>query len=234
MMDLGAKTIELFKKFELQDFALVKEDEPAGFYDFALVEGSSVTEENFKKLKDLRKRTKKLIAFGTCAHLGGVQEMKNYYDLAKTYRAVYRFKGIANPKIVPISKVVKVDYVIPGCPISGEEFLAIMESLAEGQEPKIPERPVCYECQKNGNECLLLKGEACLGPITLAGCNSVCLNSGVRCSACRGPLADTNIKSLKDLINGFKGEKTLLKIMELFGARDEIEEIENKSKISNS
>lgn len=53
--------------------------------------------------------------------------------------------------------------------------------------------PVCAECLLHGDDCLLAIGEACLGPITNAGCKGICLRKGKICEGCRGPItsADT-------------------------------------------
>lgn len=48
--------------------------------------------------------------------------------------------------------------------------------------------PVCAECLLYGGDCLLTREEACLGPITNAGCDGVCLREGKPCVGCRGPI----------------------------------------------
>ncbi|GAJ21487.1 unnamed protein product, partial [marine sediment metagenome] len=57
------------------------------------------------------------------------------------------------------------------------------------------------ECKINENTCLLVeKGELCLGPITVAGCNARCPNSGIPCSGCRGPVEEANIASEVEIL----------------------------------
>lgn len=46
--------------------------------------------------------------------------------------------------------------------------------------------PVCAECPLPEEECLLAKGEVCLGPVTMAGCRAACIKEGSPCSGCRG------------------------------------------------
>ena len=73
---------------------------------------------------------------------------------------------------------------------------------------------------------LLQQGKICLGPIALAGCNAVCLNSRQECWACRGILdqADEKIKNLiKIMQNHGWSLAEILEKMEFFGARDRIE-----------
>ncbi|MEM2739618.1 MAG: 2Fe-2S iron-sulfur cluster-binding protein [Candidatus Bathyarchaeia archaeon] len=48
--------------------------------------------------------------------------------------------------------------------------------------------PVCAECPLHRDDCLLARGEVCLGPLTNAGCGGVCIRGGKICEGCRGPL----------------------------------------------
>lgn len=48
--------------------------------------------------------------------------------------------------------------------------------------------PVCAECPLYGDSCLALRGEPCLGPLTIAGCNAECTRKGLACIGCRGPI----------------------------------------------
>lgn len=89
--------------------------------------------------------------------MGGIPEIKNYQEGAETIKHVYKYiQGISNPEVKELGKVVKVDFAFPGCPITAEEFLKYMPELLEGRIPVIPDNPVCLECQKKGNRCLLL------------------------------------------------------------------------------
>lgn len=225
LLNLGEKLLKLFEIFNLGNFSWAEEKKEALHYDIVLVEGTPLTDEDFKNLKRLRKKSKILIAFGTCAHLGGVQEIKNYHGMGKKecLQQVYAFiKRIANPNVVPLHRVVKVDYFIPGCPVDKEEVWRVLSDLYAGKPIKLPKRPVCYECQKQEYECLLQKGEPCLGPIIWGGCQAICLKSKRFCYGCRGPIP--GISAAKHLCNLQKliGEKNLKRIMQTFGAEDEI------------
>jgi len=48
--------------------------------------------------------------------------------------------------------------------------------------------PVCAECPLYGEDCLVVRGYPCLGPITVAGCGAQCPLSGSYCIGCRGPI----------------------------------------------
>ena len=101
----------------------------------------------------------------------------------------------------PLYSFVKVDFSISGCPIEKEQFLQAASSLVHGDIPVLPKYAVCTECKINENTCLLVeKGELCLGPITLAGCNARCLGYGIACSGCRGPVKEANIASEVEIL----------------------------------
>ena len=194
-----------------------------------MVEGTPITKENFKKLEEARKKAKYLIALGSCAHLGGIQQIKNYGDKKNHINYVYpKPEGINNPDIKPISDFVEVDFTIPGCPINNKEFLKVMEDLADDKVPHIQDKPVCWECQLQGEECLLQKGLPCYGPITRGGCEAVCLSHGFPCYACRGPVSKPNVKSLRNIFKKHGLEKDFEVLMQEFGAADEILNKEKK------
>ena len=76
------------------------------------------------------------------------------------------------------------------------------------------------------------EGKICLGPISLGGCNAVCLNSRQECWACRGILdqADEKILNLiKILAHHGWNKNEIIEKMEFFGARDRIEKAFQKA-----
>lgn len=231
ILDLGKHILDLFEEVEVVDFKLIEgKKEPAKF-DIVFAEGSIITREDEKKIKDLRRRTKILVAIGACAHLGGVPEIKNYAGKDKVFRRVYgNIKGIENPEVRPVAEVVKTDFIIPGCPIDGDEFLKFIYVLKEGREPKIPDRPVCYECVLNGYDCLLQKSVPCLGSIILGGCKAICLKSEYPCEGCRGPIKDADLKTMKKKLRKIISEKEINYLLEKYGIKDNIEKQENENK----
>ncbi|MDO8669203.1 MAG: hypothetical protein Q7K65_02830 [Candidatus Buchananbacteria bacterium] len=223
MLDQGQRFLDWLKKTNLEEFRLV-EDEPmtAKHYDICFIEGNPVTRDNIKLLKHLRKTSDLLVVVGNCAALGGVWEVKNYQSKQKTIKQVYKKLKVENPDIKEVNNFVKVDFTIPTCPIDGDEFMRIANNLIDGLDPKIPQNPVCYECQTSGYECLLLKGEICLGPITLAGCKAVCLKSKQACWGCRGLFDNAKVFNfMTHLLNNFPREQ-VYRVMEVFGAKDTI------------
>jgi len=226
LLDQGKRFLDLIKNFEVDEFRLI-EDRPmtADHYDICFIEGNPVTKENIALLKKMRKISDTLIVLGNCAALGGVWELKNYKSKQKTIKQVYQKLKVPNPDIKEINNFVKVDFTIPGCPITGSEFMEVAYMLLEGRKPRLDQSPVCYECQTRGYECLLQKGEICLGPITLAGCEAVCLKSKQACWGCRGLFEGAQVENLMThLLNNFSREQ-IYQVMEVFGVKDSIMEL---------
>ncbi len=58
-------------------------------YDIAIIEGSITRVEDEKRLEIIRTRAKVLIALGACATIGGVNKLKNNFELDDVKRCVY-------------------------------------------------------------------------------------------------------------------------------------------------
>jgi len=65
--------------------------------------------------------------------------------------------------------------------------------LERGNQYGVEGIPVCSECPLHGDDCLLAKGETCLGPLTIAGCGGVCMQMLRVCEGCRGPVTRLDI-----------------------------------------
>ncbi|MDD5134340.1 MAG: cytochrome B [Phycisphaerae bacterium] len=195
-------------------------------YDIAIIEGSITRPEDEEKLWLIRSRAKILIALGACATLGGINKLKNNFDLNDVKKCVYG-KDASKPHLYTeltkaVDEVVEVDYKIHGCPIEAKEFISIIRSLLIGKKPEIPEYPVCVECKAKGNPCLWEYGQLCLGPIIRAGCNARCPSAGHRCYGCRGYINKPNVEAAKDVIEKYGlSVEDLKSKMVLFGSRQD-------------
>ncbi len=176
----------------------------APFYDIAFIEGSITRIRDEERLRDIRQRSKILVEFGACAHLGGVNKLKNLRDATTVRREVYgdswNMPHLDTYPTRAVHEVVKVDAAIPGCPINRQEFLTIVKMLAMGLPPKLPDYPVCVECKKRDNVCLFDIGQVCLGPVTRAGCDAICPANRSACEGCRGLVPDPNKNSMKEVL----------------------------------
>jgi len=195
-------------------------------YDIAIIEGSITRLEDEERIKMIRSRAKVLIALGACAVIGGINKLKNNFDLDEVKKCVYgRAAGKPHLRTGPtkaVGEVVQVDYAVPGCPIDRKEFTYIVRSLLMGKKPEIPEYPVCVECKAAGNPCLWQYDQVCLGPIIRAGCGARCPSSGFRCFGCRGYVDNPNVDAARDVIVRYGLSIDDLKTkMVLFGSKQE-------------
>ncbi len=195
-------------------------------YDIAIVEGSITRLEDEKRLKEIRNRASILVALGACATTGGVNKLKNNFDMDEVKRCVYGASAcmshLSTAPTKALDEVVKVDYKIHGCPINNKEFAYVVRCLAIGKTPFIPNYSVCVECKKKGNVCRFEYGEICLGPIIRAGCDATCPSAGAPCLGCRGYVDDPNVNAAKDIMQQYNLTVEDLKSrMLLFGSKQE-------------
>lgn len=176
-------------------------------YDIAIIEGSITRPEDEHRLQIIRSRAKVLIALGACATLGGVNKMKNNFDLNEVKRCVYGkdadMPHLATTTTRAVHEVVEVDCKIHGCPINGEEFARIIRELLLGKSPFIADYPVCVECKAKENVCRYEYDEICLGPIIRAGCGAPCPTAGWRCFGCRGFVDNPNVEAAKEVMDKY-------------------------------
>ena len=195
-------------------------------YDVAIIEGSITREEDEQRIKEIRGKAKILIALGACATIGGVNKIKNNFEMQDIKECVYgkdaNMKHLDTYPTKGVNEVVKVDYMVHGCPINIKEFAYIVRSLAIGKEPKIPNYPVCVECKMKENVCRFEYDEICLGPITRAGCDAKCPSSGMWCFGCRGFVDKPNVNAAREVMAEYgKTLDDLRGKMLLFGSKQE-------------
>ena len=194
------------------------------------------TEEHLKSLKEIRERSKVMIAIGTCACHGGPQAMKlGEGKWEEMYKKVYGNAKINVSKAFeaqPIDAFVKVDMYIPGCPIDKTEFLGAVSKLVAGRHPYLLKAPVCLECRWKENPCMLYAGRFCAGPLTKSGCGAVCPTHNLPCVGCWGPTDDLNVSSEYQLLKekGYDPDEIIKKIKKFGGARvaQLVKDLENK------
>ncbi len=187
-------------------------------YEIAFVEGSITRSDEAERLQKIRANAKILVALGSCACFGGVNQLKNRFSIDWVKKEVYGNSPIETETVRPLEDVVKVDLKIFGCPVKKEEVEKIVTNIAIGKAVVHPKYPICTECKANENICLFDLGEPCLGPITRGGCDSWCPNNRFGCWGCRGPAEDANVEQLKKIMkeHGFS-EDIILDRLECFG-----------------
>ncbi len=191
-----------------------------GEYDAALVEGCISMPHEVELLQELRRRSRYLIALGTCAVWGGVAALRNGEDRELLRQQVYGLNPLAcetfNPQ--PLQSLVQVDAAVSGCPPEKDELLRLLAGLVRGALPVSIDYPVCTECRMRENLCLLTERDIlCLGPLVLGGCGARCPSMLVPCEGCRGPVPESNMKEYLELCaqKGF-GRLTVLERLHRF------------------
>ncbi len=127
--------------------------------DVGIVSGGIRNEKEKHVTQEMRKKTKTLIALGSCACFGGIPAMANMWPLQELYDKVYRGSKTTDSAQTPsqnlpplldrvyaLDEVVKVDVSIPGCPTAPELVVEALTSLLQGKTFELAERSVCDDC----------------------------------------------------------------------------------------
>jgi sulfhydrogenase subunit delta len=197
-------------------FEFSSDNEAIAPSNVSIIEGNPSGKEQENLLRRIRKHSEVIIALGACANIGGLQSIRN--NLPK--------KLINKDRVKAVPEIIKVDYTIPGCPINHQELYDCLMDIYWGKTFVLPQLPVCFECRKNENGCLIKDKKPCLGPITRSGCNSVCVNNGGSCLGCRGQISQPNINKINEILEPMIGEKRTKDIVNLYG--ENIKEIQKK------
>ena len=201
VINFETELVELLEQVDIVNFREAMQEKGED-YQIAFIDGAITTESEISRINKLREQAKILVAMGACACLGGVNCLKNFRPMEENLKIVYGDSAKYYDTIParPVSAVVNVDYELPGCPMNRHEFIKLSKALLLGEKFELPNYPVCVECKMAGNVCVFDKGEFCLGPVTRAGCNAICINSGRRCWGCRGLIDDPNVNSEKEIL----------------------------------
>ena len=155
---------------------------PDGELDLALFSGAVRNSENEHVAKLLRAKSRILVAFGSCAHMGGIPGLANLTRKDDILATVY----LGNPSLQPgnktvpqprtaanggtleiptfyrrvyrLSDVVDVDYFVPGCPPAPAQVKSVLQAVVGGHLPArksvlgAGERALCDECRRTKSE----------------------------------------------------------------------------------
>jgi len=204
-LNLGEELLTLTRLVNIKHFAEAGFIDESAPVDIAFIEGSISTNQELLRVKTIRKASQYLITIGACATSGGIQALRNMHDANAWVEGIY-----ASPEYIdsletvsPIKDHVRVDFEIWGCPVSSEQVIEVIRSLLSGVTPADTTEKVCAQCKRLQVVCrMVANGEACLGPVTKAGCGAICPAFGRGCYACYGPSTDNNISSLTNRFQG--------------------------------
>jgi len=154
-----------------------------GFIDVTLFNGAVRNSENEHMAKLLRQKSKILVAYGSCSHLGGIPGLANFTTKEALFERVYHTsESTVNPdKVVPLpeykvdegvlelpvfyndvrtlDQVVDVDYYLPGCPPQTERLVEVFMAIVTGAELPPPGSVVGALEKTQCDECKRKKTE---------------------------------------------------------------------------
>ncbi|MEK6979700.1 MAG: hypothetical protein AABW86_05740 [Candidatus Micrarchaeota archaeon] len=120
-----------FEWKERIDFAhckMLKSKNDSTNLDVAFVEGAISTDTEKKKLSEIRKNAKKLVAVGACACTGMPSSQRNNFD-EKTKNEIEDFLRQHSlwSNVLTVKDVVNADDSLPGCPMDGKMFVSLID-----------------------------------------------------------------------------------------------------------
>ncbi len=127
-----------------------------GFIDVTLFNGAIRNTENEHMAKLLRQKSKLLVAYGSCAHMGGIPGLANFTNKEAIFnRAYVESESTSNPErtfpqphfevpegilelptmyndVKTLDQTVDVDYYLPGCPPQTERLVEVFLAIVTG------------------------------------------------------------------------------------------------------
>jgi sulfhydrogenase subunit delta len=198
LLDLEDELLALADAVDVTEFKELTSRSSKGPFEVALIDGSITTEDDLERIREVRRRSKVLVALGACATSGGIQALRNFADVGEVNRVVSTtpeyVKTLATS--TPVADHVVVDFELRGCPPNKHQLLEVVSALLAGRKPRTPAHSVCVECKIRGNVCVMVLGTPCLGPVTHAGCGAICPAYHRGCYGCFGPMETPNTASL--------------------------------------
>jgi F420-non-reducing hydrogenase small subunit len=178
--------LRLLEKVHISYCPMLIDELEIGEVEVAIVDGAVRVKEDEEKLLEIRKKSRYLVAWGTCATFGGIPAFANQYELEELIEESYGqtqdpfayylsgAHGISKTayqeselkmlrRVGKLNDFVRVDYYLPGCPpkISILSQL-VSELIGEGQILK-PRPIVCSECNRKALKTPLVES-VCVFP----------------------------------------------------------------------
>ncbi|HID32091.1 MAG TPA: oxidoreductase [bacterium (Candidatus Stahlbacteria)] len=147
----------------------------------SFINGAVRTEEQKEMVELLRRKSGLIVAFGSCAHLGGIPGLANFWNREKIFERVYHTTPTTvNPdKITPqletrvdkyeltlpqffdtvcaLDQVVDVDYYLPGCAPPPDLIMDAVTAILKGELPPrgsvlAPDKALCDTCPRKDSK----------------------------------------------------------------------------------
>ncbi|MBA7579675.1 MAG: oxidoreductase [Dehalococcoidia bacterium] len=159
--------------FKRKDIEAKKDGEIA----VSFINGAVRLGEQEEMVKLLRKKSGLVVAFGACAHLGGIPGLGNFCDRESIFNRVYKeVPTVDNPKgtfpqqktkvkegeltlpefyntVKTLDQTIDVDYYLPGCPPAPDLIMAAVTAILKGELPDkgavlAPNKALCDTCPR--------------------------------------------------------------------------------------
>jgi F420-non-reducing hydrogenase small subunit len=162
ILDLHEALLDVVTKAEIvYSPVLMDVKEPPENIDVTFVMGAVRNVENQERLEKIRKRSRHLIAFGTCACYGGISGLSMLNSNEEIYNCVFRgvdsvkTEGTLPEEVPPflyrafaVGDLAPVDHYITGCPPKEMYLKKILPALLTGEQVDLPKKSVCAECDR--------------------------------------------------------------------------------------
>ena len=154
---------------------------PDGALAASFINGAVRTSEQEEMARLLRRKSAVVVAYGSCAHLGGIPALANQFSRETILRFVYEdAPTMDNPgrtrpspdsydsgnrldlpklhsQVRPLAQVIDVDYTIPGCPPTPALTREAVTALLEGRLPAkgsvlAPDTALCESCPRKASK----------------------------------------------------------------------------------
>ena len=89
LLNCEDELLTLAGEIEIAHFLEASSAVVPGPYDLSLVEGSVTTPEDAKRIKEIRRNSRRLVTIGACATAGGIQALRNFADVDELMGVVY-------------------------------------------------------------------------------------------------------------------------------------------------
>lgn len=132
--------------------------------DIALVEGAISNSHDEEVARQIRDKSKVVIAMGACATLGGIGGLRNLTDVDQLLGEVYGqgpkpgMEGARLPRLTervrPLSDVITVDLEVPGCSPPTANLIGALRRALEGDLSAPTRRNLCHECGRRHEKML--------------------------------------------------------------------------------
>lgn len=118
------------KIFDFRHVRVLKSHNILDALDVAFIEGAIASDEQAAKVKDIREKSKIVVAIGACAVVGMPAGQRNFFTEGQKKEIeflVARFGAL--PKVLKLSDVIKVDAEVGGCPMDPNKFLEAVNGI---------------------------------------------------------------------------------------------------------